>query len=109
MMVEEDALEIIEEIMACGILHSNPQGIEQKWPPQHTAPDLGDDGWNTDTDMAGLLSAIENCGILDAGNNTLQNNKRPRGRPKKKVIKSTGNRKFVWFTPIYVYSGTLSR
>ncbi|KAG2351353.1 hypothetical protein BDR07DRAFT_1386113 [Suillus spraguei] len=107
-MMEEDAPNIVGEIMACGILDSSPHRKTDIRPPQyeapdaenisslvsaieklweywtmlcpmiaiencgildHAAPDLGDDGYNTDTDISGMLSAIENCVILDTRNN----------------------------------------
>lgn len=107
-MEEEDALNLAEEIMACGILDSSPPRKNSTRPLQDAVPDSGDDGWNTDTEMTGLLQAIESCGILDAGNVSLEENKRPRGRPKKKVIKNAAHRELIrqYF---HAYMRTLSR
>jgi hypothetical protein len=95
-MEQEDTLNIMEEILACGILNSSPHSKKAERPPfQPTTSDTGDDGWNTDIDISGLLVAIENCGILDTGEASIIQNKRSRGRPKKKVMKRTANRELV--------------
>ncbi|KAG0692968.1 hypothetical protein DFH29DRAFT_881867, partial [Suillus ampliporus] len=73
--MEENALEILQEIMECGILNSSPHRKIAARPVKYTAPDTGDAGWNTDTDMTDLLAAIENCGILDKGKEILTDNK----------------------------------
>ncbi|KAG1867657.1 hypothetical protein F4604DRAFT_1682455 [Suillus subluteus] len=88
----EDGLEIVEEIFACGILDSSQKRKKGGSSFRRTESDAGDDGWNTDTDIAGLLVAIENCGILDAGEDSVKDNKRQRGRPKKKGMKGAANR-----------------
>ena len=95
-MEQKDTLDIMEEIVACGILKSSPHNKKAERPPlQSTTSDTGDDGWNTDIDISGLLVAIENCGILDTGEASIKHNKRSRGRPKKKVMKNTVNRELV--------------
>lgn len=101
--MEENGLEILQEIMECGILNSSPHRKIAARPVKYTAPDTGDAGWNTDTDMTDLLAAIENCGILDKGKEILTDNKRLRGRPKKKVIKRTGNRELIRLTPMLMH------
>lgn len=95
-MEKKDTLDIMEEIVACGILDSSPHKKQAERPPlQPTTSDTGDHGWNDDIEISGLLVAIENCGILDTEEASIKPNKRSRGRPKKKVIKSTANRKSV--------------
>lgn len=98
----EDGLELAEEIFACGILDSSKKGKKAENSFRRTASDAGDDGWNTDTDIAGLLVAIENCGILDTVEDSVKDNKLPRGRPKKKGIKGAANRESPIFSYIYV-------
>ncbi|KAG0691584.1 hypothetical protein DFH29DRAFT_884139, partial [Suillus ampliporus] len=77
--MEENGLEILQEIMECGILNSSPHRKIAARPVKYTAPDTGDAGhrelWN-----------------IGQGKEILTDNKRLRGRPKKKVIKRTGNR-----------------
>ncbi|KAG2062814.1 hypothetical protein BDR04DRAFT_1164607 [Suillus decipiens] len=64
-MDKEDTVNIMEEIMACDILDSSPHCKTDMRLPQYEAPDADDDRQNIKVDMSGLLSAIENCGILD--------------------------------------------
>jgi hypothetical protein len=94
-MDDDDELRIVQQIMECGILDCSPRRKREETPLKPTASDICDDGWNTDTDMSGLLVAIAKCGILDTGEPTMTDNKRTRGRPKKKAVKRTTNRKSI--------------
>ncbi|KAG2136431.1 hypothetical protein DEU56DRAFT_756337 [Suillus clintonianus] len=88
----DNVFEILQDIMECGILDSSPDRQTTARTVQCKEPGASDDGWNSDTDMNDLLAAIENCGILDKGKENLIDSKKPRGRPKKKLIKRTVNR-----------------
>jgi hypothetical protein len=102
-MEEDDELQIVQQIMACGILDCSPRRKREATPPKSQASEICDDGWNTDTDMSGLLVAIEKCGILDSGDLTRTGSKRLRGRPKKKVVKRIADRESILIAPTLVY------
>jgi hypothetical protein len=102
-MEEDDELQIVQQILACGILDCSPRRKREATPLKSKASDICDDGWNIDTDMSGLLVAIEKCGILDSGDLTMIDKKRPRGRPKKKAVKRTVDRESIFIAPTLVY------
>lgn len=102
-MEQADELQILQQIMACGILDCSPRRKGDATPLKSNASDKCNDGWNIDTEMSGLLVAIEKCGILDSGDLTISDNKRPRGRPKKKVVKRTVGRESIFIAHTLVY------
>lgn len=59
-MEQDNDLQIVQQIMACGILDCSPHREREVTPLKSKAFDICDDGWNIDTDMSGLLVAIEN-------------------------------------------------
>ncbi|KAG2356519.1 hypothetical protein BDR07DRAFT_1380725, partial [Suillus spraguei] len=91
-MKQEDTFDIMEEIVACGILNSSPRNKKaERSALQPKTSDADDGGWTTDIDISGLLVAIENCVILDTREASVKQNKCSQGRPKKRAIKCTMN------------------
>jgi hypothetical protein len=101
-MDEVNGSDILKEIISCGILGSSNQRQAKECPLQGTASDAGDDDWNSDTDIAGLLAAIESCGILDTEEAPVTEKKRGRGRPKKTAMKGAITRESTRFSHIYL-------
>ncbi|KAG1863287.1 hypothetical protein DFJ58DRAFT_725189 [Suillus subalutaceus] len=89
-VVEENALQIMEKIIDCGILESSPLGWRVA--RTRTVNDVSDDGWNTEDDDVELQAAILSCGILEASLHCRTEDKCPRASPKKKVVKPKADR-----------------
>ncbi|KAG2335724.1 hypothetical protein BDR05DRAFT_953867, partial [Suillus weaverae] len=108
--VEGNASRIMEKIIDCGILDSSPSMSRASRILRYTVNYAVDDGWNTeDGDNEELLAAINSCGILQPSLNHTIEHKRPRGRPKKKVIKRTGTYHKQMFATHEVESSTQTR